>query len=961
MKSTEHIKEASSAEEVLSLVRVLALELQPGRKGLGRTSLDSSLERDFGLDSLGRAELLARLEKAFGVRLPEGLLTSAESPRDFLQALLAGGGRPSSASRGGRVESEEIHQEHPEMAEPAPERTRTLLEVLDWHVRRHPERRHILYYPGDGEPEELTFGDLDRRARQVAAGLRGLDVGPGQAVGIMLPTCLDYFAAFFGTQMAGAIPVPLYPPARKSQIEDHLRRQAGILETSQATVLVTFTDVLPLARLLRAQIPGLRKVVTVPDLSGGGGASPDPDALPEVKGDDIAFLQFTSGSTGQPKGVTLTHANLLANLRSIGKAVDMGPGDVVVSWLPLYHDMGLIGSWMGSLYFGLPLILMSPLTFLARPSRWLWAIHRHHGTLSPAPNFAYELCVRKVEAEEIDGLDLSSWRYALNGAEPVSPDAMRHFTERYAPYGFNPKALAPVYGLAESSLALAFTPVGRGPVLDTIDRETFQRTGRAKPVPPNAPNAANALRFVSCGFPVPDHEIRIVDDGGNEAVERQEGRLEFRGPSATSGYYRNPEATARLIRDHKEGWLDSGDRGYIAAGEVHVTGRVKDIIIRAGRNLYPHELEEAVGKIPGIRKGCVAVFGSPEPETGTERVVVLAETRLAGTRDTDEDALETMRQAIQEVAIDLLGTPAEDVVLAPPNSVPKTSSGKVRRAASRDLYESGRIGGRSRAVWLQLVRLGWQGLRARTGAWARRMADYLYIGRFWGALALAALPVLAVMLTLPGLERRRRLARTWARWLTTSMGMPVRVTGLENLSPGLTRGTEPCLFASNHVSYLDAFILTAALPPTAGFVAKNELKGSDLAHRFLRRLGAMFVERFDASQGEGEVRKVADAVTAGESFVIFPEGTFDRIPGLRPFRMGTFVVAARTGAPVVPVVIRGGRTKLRGDDWFPRRGGIEVEVAPPVRPDGTDWAAAVRLRDAVREGILTRCGEPDLT
>ncbi|HEX5719098.1 MAG TPA: AMP-binding protein [Thermoanaerobaculia bacterium] len=912
------------AEELLGLIRTLARELHPGRRGLETATLDSSLEKDFGLDSLARAELLLRLERSFGIRLSESLLTSAETPRDLLRALLAGpSGVVGLSSAVVPIEGAEPLAP----AEPAPERTRTLLEVLDWHVQRHPERRHILYYPGDGEPEELSFGELARRAGAVAAGLKNLGVGSGQAVGLMLPTSLDYFAAFFGTQMAGAIPVPLYPPARLSQIEDHLRRQAGILETAQATVLVTFPEVLPLARLLRAQLPGLKRVVTVAEVSAPGAVSAP------VREEDIAFLQFTSGSTGNPKGVTLTHANLLANLRSIGKAVDIGGEDVVVSWLPLYHDMGLIGSWMGSLYFGISLVLMSPLSFLARPSRWLWAIHRHRGTLSPAPNFAYELCVGKVEDAEIDGLDLSSWRYALNGAEPVSPEAMRRFTERYTRYGFNPKAMAPVYGLAECSLAVAFTPVGRGPVLDTVDRETFQKTGEALPV-------EEGLRFVSCGFPVPDHEIRIVDGAGKELGERREGRLELRGPSATSGYYRNPEATKKLIRN---GWLDSGDRAYIAGGEVYITGRVKDIIIRAGRNLYPHELEEAVGEIPGIRKGCVAVFGTADPHSGTEKVVVLAETR-----ERKEPELDRLRREIQDVAVALLGTPADDVVLAPPQTVPKTSSGKIRRAASRDLYERGQLAGGRTAVWLQLVHLAVLGARVRLG-------DLLYAGWFWLVFALATPPVWIALAVTPGLPRRRRFARFVARSLAVLTGTPIKAEGLENLA-----GPGPRIVAANHGSYLDSFVLTALLAPDLGYVVKRELAKTVFSRLPLERLGAVFVERFDAGQGAEESRKVAEAVRSGESIVIFPEGTFTRIPGLRPFRMGTFVVAAQTGAPVVPVAIRGARSKLRGDEWFPRRGGVELSVLSPVRPDGSDWAAAVRLRDAVRAQVLAACGEPDL-
>ncbi|HEY4562662.1 MAG TPA: AMP-binding protein, partial [Thermoanaerobaculia bacterium] len=458
MISEPTLAQAPAPAAVLEIVQGLSRELQPQRRGHA-VSLDSSLERDLGLDSLGRVELLARLERSFGVRLPEGLLGTAETPRDLLQALAAA--HPAAAPGEGFGTIEPLGG-----GEAAPDRTRTLLEVLDWHARRHPDRRHILFYPGDGEPEELTYGELARRARAVAAGLVHLGVEPGRAVGIMLPTGLEYFAAFFGSQLAGGVPVPLYPPARKSQIEDHLRRQAGILRTAEAEVLITFPEVLTLARLLGAQLPGLR-VVTVEQLAAG----PVPLTLPPVRGEDVAFLQFTSGSTGNPKGVVLTHGNLLANLRAIGKGADIRPDDVVVSWLPLYHDMGLIGCWMGSLYFGMPLVLMSPLSFLARPSRWLWAIHRHRATLSAAPNFAYELCTAKIPDEEIAGLDLSSWRMALNGAEPVSPEALRRFSERLAPYGFRPAAMTPVYGLAECALALAFPPLGRGPRIDAIERD----------------------------------------------------------------------------------------------------------------------------------------------------------------------------------------------------------------------------------------------------------------------------------------------------------------------------------------------------------------------------------------------------------------------------------------------------------------------------------------------------------
>ena len=432
----------------------------------------------------------------------------------------------------------------------------------------------------------------------------------------------------------------------------------------------------------------------------------------------------------------------------------------------------------------------------------------------------------------------------------------------------------------------------------------------------------------------------------------QEGRLEFKGPSTTSGYYRNPEATRKL---HRGDWLDSGDRAYIAAGEIYITGRVKDIIIRAGRNLYPQELEEAVGEIPGVRKGCVAVFGSADPATGTERLVILAETR-----ERDEAALDQVRAAIQERAVDLLGAPADEIVLAPPHAVPKTSSGKIRRAASRELYESGKIGGRGASVGWQLARLAGAGARAQIGRWLRSAGDLLYAGWFWGLFLLAAPGLWLLLVATPGLKRRRTLARGIGRLMAFLTGTRLQAGGLENLIGHGGAGAGPRILAANHQSYLDAFVLTAVLPPDVAFVAKTELQRNLIARIFLRRLGTVFVERFEPGQGVEETRKVLDAVRGGDSVLIFPEGTFRRGPGLLPFRLGAFMVAAEAGVPVVPVVIRGTRSKLRGDGFFPRRGGAGVTVLPALAPEGEGWNAAVRLRDAVRAEILERCGEPDV-
>ena len=758
----------------------------------------------------------------------------------------------------------------------------------------------------------------------------------------MLPTSPEYFYTYLGALLAGGVPVPIYPPARMSQIEDHVRRHAGILANAQAAILVTVPEAMAVARLLEASVPGLRRVLTAAALVEQRGESVPVRATAE----DVAFIQYTSGSTGNPKGVVLTHANLLANIRTMARAVQVSSKDVFVSWLPLYHDMGLIGAWLGSMYVGMPLVVMSPFAFLSRPERWLWAIHRYRGTVSAGPNFAYELCLKRIDDAQLVGLDLSSWRIAFNGAEAVSPDTVVRFPERFARYGLRPEALAPVYGLAESTVGLLFPPLGRGAVIDRIRRGPFELQRKALPAAPDDPNP---LRFVACGRPLAGHQVRIVDETGLEVGERVEGRLEFKGPSATSGYFRNPDETRRLFRGE---WLDTGDRAYMAEGDIYVTGRVKDIIIRGGRNIYPHELEEAVGELPGLRKGCVAVFGSPDPQAGTERLVVLAETRESG-----EAAREALRGGISNVVVDILGEPPDDVVLAPPHTVLKTSSGKIRRSASRELYEAGLVGTGARAPWWQIARLIARALLPEARRWWAVGTEILYAVYVWIVFWFVAPFTWLVTAATPRPAWAWAIGHAGARLFFKLCGMPLVVHGLEHLPRNI-----PSVLVANHASYLDGMILVGALPAPYSFVAKRELREQFVPRIYLQRLDAEFVERAVMQQSAEDAHRMADAVTQGRSLAFFPEGTFTRMPGLLPFHLGAFAAAARAGVPVIPVAIRGSRSVLRAGQWFPRRGALLVTIADPILPP-TDipdtFAAAIRLRDGARAAILRHCGEPD--
>jgi acyl carrier protein len=921
---------AIDPNRLLGVVGAVAREARPHVDAY--VSLDSSLERDLGLDSLARVELVLRLEREFAASLPEQALASSETPRDLLRFLLAGAGQAAQAADRTITSLVQAEGVRP------PEHALTLVEALEYHVERQPERLSVHLYE-EGAEHAISYRALWDGALAYAARLADAGLAPGQTVAIMLPTSKAYLYCFYGTLLAGGIPVPLYPPVRLSTIEDHMTRHVGILKSAGAAIMVTVPEAKPLAWLLRAQVESLRAVLVPADFPASAtGFSP-------VRGrpGHVGFLQYTSGSTGSPKGVVLTHANLLANVRAMGKAARATSEDVFVSWLPLYHDMGLIGGCFATMYLGFPVVLMSPLAFLSRPSQWLRTIHRHRGTISGGPNFAYELCLRRIPEQELDGLDLGSWRFAFNGAEPVSPETMLSFEERFGKFGLRRNVMAPVYGLAEASVGLAFTPPGEPWQFDQLDRDVLSRTGEAQPAREDDPAP---LKIVACGRVIPDHDLRVVDAAGLELPDRSEGQLQFRGPSATTGYYRNPEATKALFQGE---WLNTGDRAYLSHGMLYITGREKDVIIRGGRNISPYELEEAVGDIPGIRRGCVAVFGSMDRASGTERVVVLAETR-----ESERARQEEIEHRINELAMGLIGAPADDIVLAPPHTVPKTSSGKIRRVAAREYYEKGPEAVKGHAVWWQLVRLGLAGVLPQLRRGWRVVRGLAFALRAYLVFALMFVVVMVFAALVPG-RPTWRMASRCARGFFRLSGIPLLARGLENLP------NAPFVIAANHTSYLDGAVLLALLADRHyAFVAKRELLDHPVSRLLLRGIGAEFVERFDVQRSAEHADELVAAARRGVSLIVFPEGTLQRHTGLLPFRTGAFQVAAQAGIPVVPVALRGVRSVLRDGTWFPRRTAVVMSVGAPIEPDGADWNAALRLRDKARSEILKRCGEPDL-
>lgn len=867
---------ATIEREILDAARELLLELG-ARDAVAKLSLEAAIDRDLGLGSLERVELLLRVEKRVGKRLPDDAAQRAETLGEWLAALE---GSTETAQR----RRYEIFQPGPAPAPPV--EATSFAEVLAWHAQRHPERVQVHLVEPNDQIRRISYGELEGRARAVAAGLRVRGLQPGDTVAIMLPTCADFFFAFFGVTLAGGIAAPIYPPARLNQIEEYVRRQLGILGNAKARFLISFAEAKPVSELFRAGLPDLVDVVSTAELQQGQDRSARPSEPSE-----IFFLQYTSGSTGDPKGVTLTHANVLANVKGIGWAVQARPDDVVVSWLPLYHDMGLIGSWLFSVYHGYPITVMSPLDFLQRPERWLWALSDSGGTLCPAPNFSYELCVRKIEHAAIEGVDLSRWRIAINAGEPVLPSTLRAFSKRFEDYGFNPHAWVPCYGLAESSVALTFPGIDRDPVFDRICRKEFETDGRA--IPAAEDYGDRTLEFVANGAALPGHEVKVVDDGGRPMPERERGRILFRGPSRTVGYFRNPQATAASI--DADGWMDSGDLGYQVNGELFVTGRLKDCIIKSGHNIIPQDVEAAAGEVSGVRKGCIAAFGSVDEKTGTERLVVVAETRLSG-----EAERRRMRQEITEHVARKVGVPPDIVVLAPPSAVPKTSSGKIRRMETRSLWLAGRLGKDKGKPWVQIARLwvsgafGWARKRLGGGrvAAARAAGETLR-----GGLYIAA-----------GMLARLAPSRAWARGLAAGA---LRLTGAKAQTAGAPP-PEPALWlVRRSATAQDLALLTAGgakfLPADGALV--DQASGA---------LGFL-LEPLLLPQEEPLALRVRRALERGESVAVWSANADGETAARTRFRLEALQAAAACGAPVAPVWLDASQATIAwGDPVAPR-------------------------------------------
>jgi len=515
-----------------------------------------------------------------------------------------------------------------------------------------------------------TPSELKAAAERAGVGLMRAGVKPGDRVGILAQTAPSTILGILGCFAAGAVAVPLPLPMRAVDPEAFIEQTVLRLEKVGAELVVLPGELVSMVGDMGERV----KLLAAEELPVDGALPPTPAGR-----EDIAIVQFTSGSTSEPRGVVLTHGNVNANSRAIAATVGVHPEDTVVSWLPLYHDMGLIGFLITALNCGTSLVIMPPQRFTADPSLWLQAMSDHKATLTGGPNFGFALASRVLLSGRAEGMDLSSLRLALNGAEPVDPGVLDGLIEAGEPYGLKPEVPYPVYGLAEATLAVTFPPPGRRYVIDHVSRTAVQEGDFAAP---SIPGKEDTQAFVSLGKPLPGVEVSIVRSDGRKADEREVGEVCIQAPSVMQGYWGDAGKTAEALRG---GWLHTGDLGYLAGGELYLVGRIKDMVIIGGRNLFPEDVERCAEQVDGVRKGNAIAFGVTSRK-GRERLVLVGETRLKCTNRALEAA-----QAVSSEVRERIGVPVREVVLVPAGSLPKTSSGKKRRFLCRDLYLEERL------------------------------------------------------------------------------------------------------------------------------------------------------------------------------------------------------------------------------------------------------------------------------
>jgi acyl-CoA synthetase (AMP-forming)/AMP-acid ligase II len=546
------------------------------------------------------------------------------------------------------------------------EQVGTLTEALGKLVERQPDREALVLLGRQKREKRVALRALWDQARAFQGTLVARGLQPGDSVVLILPTSPELISAYFGVLLAGGVPALLSTPSnRVADPRIFTGRVAHVVRTSKPHSIYCEPDVADLFGHDRAALLGRTQLLT-PEEANVDVTLPEPVARePEM----IATMQYSSGSTGAPKAVLVNHRAVLSNLRAMKQAFEIRQDDVAVNWIPLYHDMGLFGAFLLPLLCGCRTVLIPTEDFMRDPALWLRAFQRYRGTFGWAPNLAYAICAKRLSDEDLEGLDLSSWRLALNGSEPVLARTVEAFARRMKPLGFRPEAMSPAYGLAETVVLATVQPVREEPRCEVLDRNALVAHELARVT------TGDGVSCVSIGRCIPGCEMQIRDAGGHPLPERRVGKIWLRSDALFTRYDADPERTKQVLQD---GWLETGDRGYMVDGYIFFVARDKDLIIIGGEKYVPDDIESAINRVSGVREGCVVVFGMLNEERGTEELAAVVETR-----ENTPEGLEKLRRAIRSEVNRTTGLGLPHLLLTPPGGVEKTTSGKLARSSTR--------------------------------------------------------------------------------------------------------------------------------------------------------------------------------------------------------------------------------------------------------------------------------------
>jgi acyl-CoA synthetase (AMP-forming)/AMP-acid ligase II len=537
------------------------------------------------------------------------------------------------------------------------------------------------------------YSEVLKRIKTSAATLQKNGVKKGDRVAVILPTGIQFFDAFLGAQLAGGIPTALYPPFRMGKLDDYFAHLREMMNRIGARFLITDSRIKKLLGQATT-VESLERVFEAKDLFENTSSTAADWKKVEVREDEPVFLQFSSGTTLKPKAVVVSHRNLIENLKMMGNTLDQVYLDGTeadrgcVTWLPLYHDMGLVGCLYEGLSYPATITYLGPEMFVGYPAIWLQALSKYKAVISPAPNFAFGLCLNKIKDKEMEGVDLSNWWLALNGAEPIDTDTMTRFAERFAQWGFRKTAIAPVYGLAEAGLGVTFPELQQEPVVTEFDRDKLSTEGLAV--------RGTGRKLASVGKPLPGLELEIRDPDGNVLPEGYGGRIFINGPSITSGYFNDPEMTADIIGP--DGWLNTGDLGFFFERNLYIGGRAKDLIILRGRNYAPQEFEDPIYELEGLRLGC-AVAVSTTVEGQGEQMIILAEKDPRSDRADADIAADVKTRLLGAVSVD-----PWHVEILEAGTLPRTSSGKMRRSEALRQFLAGELTPPEKVTTLKILK-----------------------------------------------------------------------------------------------------------------------------------------------------------------------------------------------------------------------------------------------------------------